>query len=41
MILFDAYLPRRAHRTEPEVRMTINLMVAHFEGTLDTLAPKG
>lgn len=41
VILFDLHLLGLAHRAEPDVRMTINLIIAYFKGVLKALAPIG
>lgn len=41
MISLDSHLPSVAHRAEPDVRMTINVMIAYCKGTLNTLAVSG
>lgn len=40
-ISLDSHLPSVAHRAEPDVRMTINVMITDFKGTLNTLAVSG
>ena len=41
VVPFDSHLIKLAHRAEADVRMTINLMVIYFQGTLKPLAPTG
>ena len=41
VVPFDSHLIQQAHRAEPDVRMTISLMIAYFKGTLKPLEPTG